>query len=211
MVRAALSRPADFLDSLARLWRVLAEVRNLADVSGDESLKLALALRHGLPERSGFSEQAAPAEMLRQLGATVEDMLSRDSQENWERELELEVKIDARSMRLVSNPDASYPGVICVKKPVPGSRQANWRPPDWRYSITYAMRDRHLSQDIYLTGEGEAGLAGIIKAGAADREKGWRRLSYQEGARIQADLDDLCAVLDGSSLALLLAAEIDHG
>ena len=208
LVKLALSRPADFVESLKKVFKVLNEINSLTKDPLDDNLKFIMALYHGLPDKPELASKK-PAQ-LQQLQA-IEDLIdclldstnpveSEEHNDYHGRTWRTNIKIDASLIRLTSNTKALYPASIQLQKP----REANL---SWRYRVTYGVGDRDLSKEVVIIEDQDVGLIAKIKQCFA---KQWQQLTYEEACKITADLEDLLNLVKEDSLYFLIDYSIDN-
>ena len=112
LVWLAVSRPADFISSLSRVFKTLAEFRALADAPLNDDLKMMMVLRCGMPERLPALEQPATSEIIRRAAASIDGLFDCVRGKHSGKKSVIELSFDASMTRLTSNPDAHYRRIL---------------------------------------------------------------------------------------------------
>lgn len=201
LVWLAVSRPADFIGSLPRVFKALAEFRALAGAPLNDDLRMMMALRRGMFERSQLLEEPAPSEIIKRAAASIDGLFDCVRNQHKGNKAAIELSFDARRTRLTSNPDANYHAHLSMERQ--DSKGEGFY--GWRYSIEYRVGDGRLSRHVMLYGDDF--MEGKIKPWSG---KDWQPLSLWEAVALEADMRDLRDVKERRPLAFLIRARAEE-
>ena len=205
----AVSRPVDFIDSLARTFKVLAELRALARAPINDDLKFLEALRHGVPATPATLKEPAPSDILRRTAGHIDALFDFVNADHRGDRSAFDLRVDARVLQLVSGPEDGDLARIHVERQTAdcGSSADNWR-----YFIRYlsgAMRPQEEESPpnkIMLFGDNFM-EARVLFYRTDQQRHDWRALSFQEAANLETDMRYLLDVRRRGPLSLLMRTQ----